>query len=186
MTRSEVPPIESDVDPSDEPSTIEGLERRFSYNLKRRLEGEGADLYVDLNAIKLDWWDVHEQTDIARMHMFTSATRDVPLATRLQRVETWAQTIGIYDELMVPDERRIYQLEELEALLAANQLPRPSTIELAGGSRGLRQLYEELGLELNGQEDRRGEFKTTWTKLHELAVGGEFVDTWKRIRGLDS
>lgn len=155
---------------------IEGGQKKLTANLTK------DDLYLEMNKIMLDFWGVDNSTDNAIMHMFVTENKNVELDEKLKRMESWGETIKAYNKIMTQESGKIYERQDLLTMLKTGKIPRPINIIFRGGSPGLKKLYEHLALETNPQNSR--EFIIQWEKLQELAESGEFVNAWKKIKGI--
>jgi len=144
------------------------------------------DLYTSINRnIKLEWWDVLDGTDYPRMHMFMSADGKVGFEEKLRRIEEWAKSIQMYDEIMDSDVK-VYSPEDLKNLLLNQKIPRPEHVTFGGLNKGLRRLYEELGFSMEVNIPKFDDEKrciTEWANLVKLAKTGEMLETWKKLKG---
>lgn len=135
------------------------------------------------------WLDWHDMRDLpnARMHMYLGEPHgpSVTFATRLSRMERWAEAIQAYDSMMIEPEKR-YAKEELESMIMSGILPRPKVVELDTGNKGLRKLFDRLQFPKPFDPSRPEESQQsqpTWVNFVESARSGELVCTWRKLKG---
>jgi len=138
------------------------------------------DYLLASNSIMLDWSNILSRPNQARMHVFVGAEKRVPFEVKLERMQTWAGAIEIYDSLMVDGITKLSK-GEAERMLRNCQFPRLDTVVLDVGPEGLRKLLRNFGFKASKEKPHPFELK--WQELVTLAKSGEFVGQWRALKG---
>lgn len=126
----------------------------------------------------LDYHDVLGH-DVARMHMYTDASRQIPFETKLQRISCWQAAILAFDSMMQDFEGPVSK-QAVEQMVASGVLPRPKTVQLATDSSGLIVLLSSLNFPF---DDESGEYVPEWNDLVKQAGVGSIVGNWLALKG---
>lgn len=124
----------------------------------------------------LDWHDMANHIDSARMHMYVGESKQVDFQTKLERMEKLTKAIQAYNSLMVETPNGM-PIDELERLLDAGSLPRLKEVVLDTGTAGLRRLYGNFHFPTSAE--RPHPFIVPWATYVDIARSGELVDAWK-------
>lgn len=138
-----------------------------------------TELPTVTNSLSLDWHDILSKPTEARMLAYVGAEKRVPFETKLKRMQTWAEAIEIYDNLMVDDITRLSK-EEAETMLSACQFPRLETVVLDTWTKGLRKLFSDF--EFRVKDEPPYPFIPTWQELVDLAESSKFVARWRELK----
>lgn len=130
--------------------------------------------------IWLDWHDILKRPTQARMHMFLGHDKQVPFEVKLERMQTWAEAVGVYDSLMVDGVTELSS-EQAEEMLGNSQFPHLNSVVLDTGSRGLRRLFSHLGFTESDRESRP--YIPDWDEFVDVAISGQLVEEWRALKG---
>lgn len=131
------------------------------------------------NSPSLDWHDILNNPTEARMLAYVGAEKRVPFETKLERMQTWAETIEIYDSLMVDGITRLSKTEA-ETMLSKCQFPRLETVVLDTGTKGLIRLFSDFGFRVRNEPPYP--FTPKWQEFVDLAKSGKFVGRWRELK----
>lgn len=136
--------------------------------------GRGITTELDTRAVYLDWHDIMDAPDIARMHLYPGRESRISYDEKLKRIETWVAAIDLYESIMRDHAKRLSKAE-IERMLTEHNIPRPETVVLDTGTAGLRKLFETFGFEVG--KEKPHPFSAPWERMVELARTGELVET---------
>jgi hypothetical protein len=156
-----------------------------AYNLRIYdiADNRGISTKIMDEKIWLDWHNVLENPDQARLHMFLAADKNVDFEEKLKRMITFSKSIEVYDSIMSVNSTT-FSPNELTDLIKICKLPRPSTVTLDTATFGLRQLFTNLGFHTdnnNGQVMKP--FVVSWDELVRTSKSGELIGTWLEQKG---
>ena len=147
------------------------------YSLSTHLsEGGNEHLHPEFY---LDWHNIVDNPEIARMHMYPGYSKDIPYETKLERMQKWVEAIQAYNSIMTDAEN--LSKSELEKLINGGNLPKPTTIVLETGTEGLRRLFKTL--EFPVSPEKPNPFTPSWQKVVEEASSGKLLNTWIAQKG---
>lgn len=159
---------------------IERAGRIWKMSVADIADGRGITTELDDRVVYLDWHNILDAPDIARMHLYPGREKRVSYDEKLKRMETWASAIDLYESIM-QDQMEHISKSEVEKMLAERNLPRPKIVVLDTGTVGLRRLFKELSFD-EGKE-KPHPFAAPWERVVELARTGELVEAWRKLKG---
>ena len=158
--------------------TISTLHGAWNFQVNELANEKGITAKLQ-SEIFLDWSDVLNVPEEARMHMYPSRQEDASLGVKRVRMETWQAAIVLFDDMMeaVPSPLTARHLKEL---LHHQKLPRPQRVVLPTTNPSLIRLFDALGIWEN-EADRKN-LITGWASFAELARQGAIVQPKKFLR----
>jgi hypothetical protein len=132
----------------------------------------------------LDWRNIVHNPRSADMHMrfrdLVVEKQAIPLEQRLARMEMHQQVILLYDSLM-KEINNNPTTKELEDLVASGSLPKLDVVVLSGRNETLIELHRRLGFMTSLAEPWK--IIPPWDAYVEKARSGEFLKTWREMKG---
>lgn len=149
-------------------SEIEMSDKVWKFDVQDIADHKGITTKLDQN-IWLDWHNVFDKPQEARMHMFPGKPKDVSLGIKRLRMETWQAAILVFDTIMV-DVKSSLSTTEIKKLLNEVRLPRPERVILPTQNPSLMRLLGSFGFPKVERE-----YIATWTSFVKLAREGAIV-----------
>lgn len=154
--------------------------KAWGLDISDTVGGRGITSTLDRD-VHLEWKDVLQKTDTTSLHMFLGdigRTRDIPYGEKLRRMTKFATSIAIYNSIMngVPMSR--LSVSQVTEMVNGGHLPRPEIAIIDTQTIGLRVLFRRLGFKTEKTVDH-APYIAPWTRLVELAVSGELVESWQ-------
>lgn len=153
---------------------IQTPERTWEFTAGDLADHRGIGTKLD-REVWLDWSDVLAKPEEARMHMYPGQSKDVSLAVKRHRMETWQAAIRVYDTMMVDVDAPL-DADFVVDLLKRQRLPRPKTVVLPTSNPSLIKLLDSLGI------GREGTHVAEWAHLVELAKEGALLQPKRYLR----
>lgn len=154
--------------------TVETPQRTWTFTAGDLAEHRGIGTKLD-GEVWLDWHDVLAEPHGARMHMFPGQSKEVGLAVKRHRMETWQAAIQVYDTIMIDVEAPL-EADYVVDLLKRQQLPRPHTVVLPTSNPSLVKLLDSLGIRQEACH------VAEWAHLVELAKEGALLQPKRYLR----
>ena len=137
--------------------------------------GKETSEYGD--SIWVDWPDILNHPEEVRINILVSRFSEkdpklVPFEKRFQRTGDILESVQIYNNDLMVEDRQAYGKEDIERMLKVPRLPRPKIALIDADREGLDNYFKSFPQVKKGEGSYAGAYRIPWDKLVELAKEG--------------